>query len=169
MLRHIPFATRVGCWSIGSKSTTFEVDRSEFDDQEDGDWAEQKDSLYYDETSGLSLSYRTRIGTKRLVSKEDFDRMSPEETNSKKNTDKDQNLTYEEKILKKEGDLPNEWAYLQSFKHEGRASKAILLGGTMGAFYYRLFNDSNYDLYVLNYRSTTSPCLNKGWETMIRK
>lgn len=142
---------------IGRESTisTHFVPRDKF--VQDGDWAKGE---CHNKKLGLNLSYRIRIATKRIVSKEDFDHIF----------NKDPNLTYEHKVLREEGSTDSsDWAWLQSFKQKKASTrKAVLwIPGRNDGFmhphvYYRLLNDSNYDLYVLNYRST-SQCLNRGW------
>ena len=156
---------------LSSTVATFIVnlDRSRFEN--DGDWTEPNKDKDNMKINGFTLNCRIRIATKRIVSKEDFDRMFPENTNPNEAvTCKDQNLSYEEQILKEESSNDSsDWALLQSFKHRA-ASKAILwIPGRNDGFmhphvYYRLLNESKYDLYVLNYRSTAQ-CLNKGWVT----
>ena len=138
-----------------SKISTTNVPRVDF--VNDGDWAKRE---YHDEKHGLYLSYSIRIATKRIVSKKDFDHIFYE----------DPNLSYDHKVLREEGSTdPSEWAWLQAFKHKKASTrKAVLwIPGRNDGFmhphiYYRLFNDSKYDLYVLNYRSTAQ-CLNRGW------
>jgi len=135
--------------------STFYVPRSDY--KVDEDWVQGKS---HDAKLGLTLSYRIRVGSKRIVSKDDFDRIFT----------KDPNIVYDHKILKdQESTDASDWAWLQCFKQkEAKTRKAVLwIPGRNDGFmhphvYYGLFNESGYDLYVLNYRST-SQCLNRGW------
>ena len=151
------------------RTYTFGVPREDIKD----DWTALEEQV-----NGYTLKFRIRTATNRVVSKDHFDRMHLSSEEKELDDDKlsgEDEATDNESffIITENGDEST--ALLQYFDHDKlvdkptrSAPKAILwIPGRCDGFmhphvYDRLLKDSGYDLYVLNYRST-SKCLNKGW------